>query len=96
MTVLPQNPGTLQQVMKGHGSQCLDGTSMFSNSLKRQRCKEARCTCRVGEGDRALWPLGDSHLSSTQSMLIIKLPIPPRHLSFEPGEKEEVFDPKQK
>lgn len=29
-------------------------------------------------------------------MLIIKPPAPPRHLSFEPGEKEEVFDPKKK
>lgn len=69
---------------------------MFSNSLKRQRCKEACCASGVGEGDRALWPLGDSRLSSTQSTLIIKLPVPPRHLSFEPGEKEEIFDPKQK
>ena len=42
---------------KGHGSQCLDGTSMFSNSLKRQRCKEARCACRVGEGDRLTFNL---------------------------------------
>ena len=50
-------------------------------------------------GGTALWPLGDSPLLSTdetQTTLIINPLAPTRHLSFELGEKEEVFDQEQK
>ena len=83
---------------KGHDSQSLDGTSVFSHYLKGQRYEEASCARGWG-GRQSSVGSGDSPLMSTdesQTALILNTPIPTRHLSFELGEKEEVFDQEQK